>query len=86
MVDMQIVDISIVIRAQAGKILAEVEVVGACGLCKLGKGQIVLQVKLRFLAVPLQRQLDVIGQVRHPLRLRWLASRREARKSGAQQQ
>ena len=46
MIDAEIVDISIIIHALVGEILAEVEAVYTDSLGKLGKGQVVLQVEL----------------------------------------
>ena len=45
-VDAQIVDISVVCDALTGEILAEIEAVGANGLCQLLNGKVVLQVEL----------------------------------------
>ena len=61
MVNAQIVDIGIVSHALTGEILAEVESVGTNNLGQLGKGQVMLQVKLRAHATLSQLLLDIGG-------------------------
>ena len=59
--DTQVVDVSVVGQSLLGKILAKVVMVGAYGLSELGKGEVVLQVKLLLLAMPLKQLPDAIG-------------------------
>ena len=60
-IDAQIVDVGIVGGVLAGEILAKIETVGTNGLCKLGDGQVVLQVELRVNTILLQQRSNVIG-------------------------
>ena len=61
MINAQVVDIGIVCRFLTGEILAKIETVGTNGLCKLGDGQVVLQVELRVNTILLQQRSNVIG-------------------------
>ena len=50
-VDAQIIDKTIIIRVQTGKILVEIESVGSNSPGKLEKGQVVPQIELRVYAM-----------------------------------
>ena len=50
-IDSQIVDISIVVHALTGEILAEIEAIGSNSLGQLYKGEVVLQIELRVYAI-----------------------------------
>ena len=58
--DAQSVDIGIVSHASTGEILTQIETVGSDSLCKLGNGNVVLQIESRILAMLLQQWSDVI--------------------------
>ena len=54
MIDAQIVDIGIVINAQTGEILAEIEAVNTNLSCESGKRNVILQIEMRFLTILFQ--------------------------------
>ena len=58
--DAQPVDIGIVGGTLIGKVLAEIDTVDTYLLGELGEGDVVLQIELRFLAVPPQQRPDVV--------------------------
>ena len=58
--DAQAVDVGIVGDALTGEILAQIKTVGSNSLCKLGSGNVVLQIELRLLAMLLQQRPDVL--------------------------
>ena len=62
--DAQSVDIGIVRDTLQGKVLAEVSTIDANLFGELGKGNVVLQIELRFLTILLQQWLDVLGQAK----------------------
>ena len=62
--DAQTIDIAIVSDTLRGKVLAEVGTVNANQCCKLGNGDIVLQIESRFLTMLLQQGTDVLGQAK----------------------
>ena len=59
MIDAQVVDIGIVVRAHRREILAEIETIDAYGFGQLQKGEVVLQVELCVYAIPLKQRPDV---------------------------
>ena len=64
MLDAQPVDIGIVSDTLRGKVLAEVRAVNANQCGKLGDGDVVLQIELRFLTMLLQQGADVPEQTK----------------------
>ena len=62
--DAQSVDVGIVSDTLRGKVPAEVGTVNANQCCKLGNGDIVLQIESRFLTMLLQQGADVLGQAK----------------------
>ena len=70
--DTQTVDVGIVGGTLRGKVLTEIDTVGAHLFGELGSGYVVLQVELRFLAILLQQRSNVsdgrrLGMVFHIL-------------------
>ena len=61
MLDAQSVDIGIVSHAPTGEILTQIETVGSDSLCKLGNGNVVLQIESRILAMLLQQWSDIVA-------------------------
>ena len=58
--DTQTVDVGIVGGTLRGKVLTEIDTVGAYQFGELGSGYVVLQVELRFLAILLQERSNVV--------------------------
>ena len=51
MLDAQSVDVGIVSRVLIGEMLAQIKTIGSNNMSKLGKGNVVLQIELRLLAI-----------------------------------